>query len=57
VIRISETTCEYCWFSNKEDLRKIQLKDRKDWQRPIKVCPECRKYLVGKFRYVNKPKG
>lgn len=46
--------CKYCNFY--AELKVVQLKCGKEWQTPIKICTDCRKYLKGLFRYIKEKK-
>jgi len=48
--------CGYHWGPEVDGCRVVQLRGyyggRIDWDSPMWVCPSCREYLRGLFRYV-----
>ena len=48
--------CNWCFGLN-PDVKLVQVRaDKGEWQSPIYMCIECRKHLMGVFRYVKEKK-
>ena len=47
--------CGYHWGKEVGGLRIVQLTaDYKEWEAPIAICADCRKHLLGFFKYAPK---
>jgi len=55
MLRGETRQCEYHLGPDSEGCRRVQLRSgylKIEWGRPMWVCPLCRGYLRGLFRYV-----
>lgn len=44
--------CNWC-FGTYPEVKLVQVRaGRNEWQHPIYMCADCRKQLIGQFRYV-----
>jgi len=48
--------CNWC-FGTYPEVKLVQVREGKNkWQEPIYICVNCRKHLIGQFRYVKEKK-